>query len=73
MRRRHRSKIIELLEFTYSKPTNTLFGRAMMFAYERPLLAESRRPLPTGLAAPSPLTIGATGQMGLRTQLTTVP
>ena len=39
---RHRSKIIELLEFTYPKPANSVFGRAMMFAYERPLLAAGR-------------------------------
>lgn len=43
MPRRHRSKIIELLEFIYSKPTNAVCGRAMMIAYERPNLAESRR------------------------------
>ena len=41
MRRRHRSKIIELLGFIYFKPTNTVCGRAMMFAYERPPLAGS--------------------------------
>lgn len=42
MRRRHRNKIIELLEFSYSKPTNVVCGRAMMIVYERRLLAGNR-------------------------------
>lgn len=43
MQRRHRSKIIELLEFTYSKPTNAVCRRTTLIAYERPLLAEIGR------------------------------
>jgi hypothetical protein len=43
MRRRHRSKIIELLGFIYFKPISTVCGRAMMLAYERLLLAELSR------------------------------
>ena len=41
--RRRRSKVIDLLRLSSSKPTKTSDGRTKMFAYDRPLLAACRQ------------------------------